>query len=48
MELGRDQTVGGGFIPVDKGVVLAPILGQVWVVLLSLLLVAVAVRKGRL
>ncbi len=47
VELGCDQTVGGEVIPVDRGMVLAPILGQMWVVLLSLLLVAVTVRKGR-
>jgi len=46
VELGCDQTVGGEILPVDRGAVLAPILGQAWVVLLSLLLVAVTVRKG--
>lgn len=47
VELGCDQTVGGEVTPVDRGKVLAPILEQAWVVLLSLLLVAVTVRTGR-
>lgn len=46
VELGCDQTVGGEILPVDRGAVLAPILGHVWVVLLSLLLVAVTVRES--
>jgi uncharacterized caspase-like protein len=47
VEIGCDQTVGGEVTPVDREAVLAPILRRVWAALLSLLLVAVAVRRGR-
>ena len=46
VELGCDQTVGGEVLPVDRGEVLAPVLGRACAALLSLILVAAMIRRG--